>query len=298
MIIDVSVEVAMLCRAASVPYLYVRLAGIRDDEPHLNAFAGALGLLAPYPKDLETSETDDWLQQKTLYLDFLPEKSAKSISYDAFIVSLADLIEDDNNGSNPTTKFNLTDKAEQNPKIITVIKGYGGHEAIDAKLPKLREMHPDALIISLGPIADNKRSYVDIAAQVTDVSPFLMHSDLLIMACGLNAIAQAYHHKTPLVVLPDERPHREQEVMAEALIAQGRAMSWQQFVDVSKNPPSLGSLLTSSAKPDSNRVSNNTVDETNTKTAAQALMDSFIEYPATKPWFQDWLLPKLDMTPK
>ena len=298
MIIDVSVEVAMLCRAASVPYLYVRLAGIRDDDPHLNAFAGALGLLAPYPKALETSETDDWLQQKTLYLDFLPEKSAKSISYDAFIVSLADLIEDDNNGSNPATKFNLTDEAEQNPKIITVIKGYGGHEAIDAKLPKLREMHPDALIISLGPIADNKRSYVDIAAQVTDVSPFLMHSDLLIMACGLNAIAQAYHHKTPLVVLPDERPHREQEVMAEALIAQGRAMSWQQFVDVSKNSPSLGSLLTSSAKPDSNRVSNNTVDETNTKTTAQALMDSFVEYPATKPWFQDWLLPKLDMTPK
>ncbi|WP_438950338.1 hypothetical protein, partial [Psychrobacter submarinus] len=227
-----------------------------------------------------------------------PEKSAKSISYDAFIVSLADLIKDDNNGSNPATKFNLTDKAEQNPKIITVIKGYGGHEAIDAKLPKLREMHPDALIISLGPIADNKRSYVDIAAQVTDVSPFLMHSDLLIMACGLNAIAQAYHHKTPLVVLPDERPHREQEVMAEALIAQGRAMSWQQFVDVSKNPPSLGNLLTSSAKPDSNRVSNNTVDETNTKTAAQALMDSFVDYPAAKSWFQDWLLPKLDMTPK
>ena len=179
-----------------------------------------------------------------------------------------------------------------------MIKGYGGHEAIDAKLPKLREMYPDALIISLGPIADNKRSYVDIAAQVTDVSPFLMHSDLLIMACGLNAIAQAYHHKTPLVVLPDERPHREQEVMAEALIAQGRAMSWQQFVDVSKNSPSLGSLLTSSAKPDSNRVSNNTVDETNTKTAAQALMDSFVDYPAAKSWFQDWLLPKLDMTPK
>ena len=127
---------------------------------------------------------------------------------------------------------------------------------------------------------------------------FFMHSDLLIMACGLNAIAQAYHHKTPLVVLPDERPHREQEVMAEALIAQGRAMSWQQFVDVSKNPPSLGNLLTSSAKPDSNRVSNNTVDETNTKTTAQALMDSFVDYPAAKSWFQDWLLPKLDMTPK
>lgn len=57
MIIDVSVEVAMLCRTASVPYLYVRLAGERDDAPHLNAFAGALGLLVPYPRQLEAAAT-------------------------------------------------------------------------------------------------------------------------------------------------------------------------------------------------------------------------------------------------
>src|SRR5699024_11918045 len=61
MIVDVSVEVAMLCRAASVPYLYVRLPGIRDDEPHLNAFARALALLAPYPRPLQSAMTLDWL---------------------------------------------------------------------------------------------------------------------------------------------------------------------------------------------------------------------------------------------
>ena len=37
MVVDVSAEVAMLCRAASVPYLYVRLPGIRDDTAHLSA---------------------------------------------------------------------------------------------------------------------------------------------------------------------------------------------------------------------------------------------------------------------
>lgn len=70
MIIDVSVEVAMLCRVASVPYLYVRLAGIRDDTPHVNAFTGALGLLAPYPSVLEALMTPDWVRQKRCILIF------------------------------------------------------------------------------------------------------------------------------------------------------------------------------------------------------------------------------------
>jgi len=297
MIIDVSVEVAMLCRAASVPYLYVRLAGIRDDTPHLNAFAGALGLLAPYPKTLEAAETDDWLKQKTLYLDFLPDKNSKSISYNEFIASFANLTDDNERNkvsSKLTRQFNISENSKQKPKIITVIKGYGGHEAIDAKLPELRAMQPKALIISLGPIADDKRAYVDIATQVVDVSPFLMHSDLLIMACGLNGIAQAYHHETPLVVLPDERPHREQEVMAAALIAQGRALSWQQFVEQSNSTQNTDSLLTLSAKSDIYQTRNNL----NIKTAAQALMDSFIDYTATKSWFEKWLLPQLNLTPE
>jgi len=301
MIIDVSVEVAMLCRAASVPYLYVRLAGIRDDAPHLNAFVGALGLLAPYPKTLEAAETDDWLKHKTLYLDFLPDKSSKPISHDEFIASLADLTDD--NGHNQessklTRKLNISKNNKQQPKIITVIKGYGGHAAIDAKLPELRVMQPNALIISLGPIAANKRSYVDIATQVVDVSPFLIHSDLLIMACGLNAIAQAYHHETPLVVLPDERPHREQEVMGAALIAQGRVLSWQQFVEQSNSTHNTDNLLPLPAKPDIHQTSNHTINKANTQTAAQALMDSFVDYDATKSWFQDWLLPQLEIAPK
>ena len=71
MIIDVSVEVAMLCRTASIPYLYVRLPGLRDDTPHLEAFAGALALLAPYPQAIEAAMTPSWVCQKTVYLDFI-----------------------------------------------------------------------------------------------------------------------------------------------------------------------------------------------------------------------------------
>lgn len=301
MIIDVSVEVALLCRAASVPYLYVRLAGERDDEPHLNAFAGALGLLAPYPKVLEAAATPDWVRQKTLYLDFMPNKTDELLTFTAFINKLMTLTTDNSIHKWLSSLDNNNKTAKT--KIVTVIKGYGGHDAIDAKLPELRRVLPNALIISLGPINDEVRDCVDIAAHVDDVTPFVAYSDLLLMACGLNGIAQVYNYATPLVVLPDERPHREQEVMAEALIEQGRALSWPQFI---AQTSSLGSQdIPSFLSVNNNPTSNESVNADKTdlmdnqiNTPAQAFMDSIVDYVSVKAWFEEWLLPQLGLKPE
>ena len=312
MIIDVSVEVAMLCRTASVPYLYVRLAGERNDEPHLNAFAGALGLLAPYPYQLEAAATLDWVCQKTLYLDFMPNKTGKLLTFPDFIDKLITLT---TNGAIHKRLYSRLDSVNKSVKskhikdhIVTVIKGYGGHDAIDAKLPKLRCALPNALIISLGPINDEVRDCIDIAAHVDDVSPFIAYSDLLLMACGLNGIAQAYNYSTPLVVLPDERPHREQEVMAEALIEQGRALSWAQFIAQtsnlsSQNTPSF--LLINNDSISNETISNQTINngkaaltDIQPSMAAQNFMDSVAEYVSVKAWFQEWLLPQLGLRPE
>ncbi|MGO3105996.1 MAG: hypothetical protein ACTII2_05440, partial [Psychrobacter celer] len=291
MIIDVSAEVAMLCRTASVPYLYVRLAGERDDAPHLNAFAGALGLLAPYPKALEAAATPDWVRQKTLYLDFLPSKAQGLPSFCEFMDELMTLTHDD------AIHKQLVASVDKS-FIVTVIKGYGGHEAIDAKLPKLRQILPDAIIVSLGPINDEVRHCVDIAAHVDDVTPFIAYSHLLLMACGLNAIAQAYDYATPLIVLPDVRPHREQEVMAEALIEQGRALSWPQFIAKASSMDSqnlLSSLSTNNKSIDHEPTA---LMSKQANLAAQRFMNSIADYTSVKDWFQDWLLPQLDLKPK
>lgn len=296
MIIDVSVEVAMLCRAASVPYLYVRLPGIRDDEPHLNAFAGALALLAPYPRTLESTKTPEWISQKTLYLDFINTQQRDAQTYQDFIKHLMQLITD-----KKALSLMLNDKDKDTPTIVTVIKGYGGHQAIDATLPELRQLLPYAFIISLGPIDEDKRHYVDIAVDVSDVTPFIEHSDYLLMACGLNAVAQAYDYATPLVVLPDDRPHQEQEVMAEALIAQGRAFSWQQFKDLmiaSVTHKLSGKTVNQSARIQSlSKPDNATLKQKSVQTA-QAFMQSMAEYPTTKAWFEQWLLPQLALKPE
>lgn len=296
MIIDVSVEVSMLCRAASVPYLYVRLPGIRDDVPHLNAFAGALALLAPYPRTLESTKTPEWISQKTLYLDFINTQQKNAQTYQDFIKHLMQLITD-----KKALSLMLSDKDKNTSTTVTVIKGYGGHQAIDAKLPELRQLLPHAFIISLGPIDEDKRHYVDIAVDVSDVTPFIEHSDYLLMACGLNAVAQAYDYATPLVVLPDDRPHQEQEVMAEALIAQGRAFSWQQFKDLmiaSVTHKLSGKTVNQSARIQSLSKPNNATLKQKSVQTAQAFMQSMAEYPTTKAWFEQWLLPQLALKPE
>ena len=294
MVVDVSVEVAMLCRAASVPYLYVRLPGIRDDEPHLNAFAGALALLAPYPRTLESAMTPDWLAKKTLYLDFINTEQRNAQNYQDFIKDLIQLTTDEEALSSML-------EGKNTPAIVTVIKGYGGHQAIDAKLPELRQLLPHAFIISLGPIDDDKRHYVDIAADVNDVTPFIEHSNYLLMACGLNAVAQAYDYATPLVVLPDDRPHQEQEVMAEALIAQGRALSWQQFkalINASGTHKLSGETANQSTQTHSlSKPVSATLKQKSIPTA-QAFMQSTAEYRTTKAWFEQWLLPQLTLKPE
>ena len=306
MIIDVSVEVAMLCRVASVPYLYVRLAGIRDDTPHSAAFAGALGLIAPYPQELEASMTSDWVWKKTFYLGFLPSTSSEALPYADFIQLLMTKTTDEVSRARlQSAESNLSDVNVANNRtltIITVIKGYGGHEAIDAKLPALRRALPEAFIISLGPIDDEKRAYVDMAAHVSDVSPFIAHSDWLVMACGLNGIAQAYDYDTPLVVLPDSRPHQEQEVMAEALIIQGRALSWSQFITQVSAEHRQDNLLAYSGSSYANHYASNDKNSHenshNFHSPAQDLMNSLVTFDASKHWFQEWLLPKLGIHPE
>jgi len=323
MIIDVSVEVAMLCRAASIPYLYIRLPGIRDDAPHLGAFAGALALLAPYPKALESAHTFKWVCDKTLYLDFIYYQEAESYTYESFIDILTKLSVDQENSdlkstNLPSIKAQLIDKSEATIPIVTVIKGYGGHKAIDEKLPELRSLLPNALIVSLGPIDDDKRCYVDISTEVDDVTPFICHSDYLMMACGLNAVGQAYHYDTPLIVVPDDRPHNEQAVMAEALVTQNKALNWQQFktlmsvndcqpesIDQAINTRSKQHPTTSVDSIEKNNSEEDSVEEGSSKEtnavtpiAAQAFMHSITDYPTTKLWFEKWLLPRLNLAPE
>jgi hypothetical protein len=65
MLVDVSVEVAMLARLCGVPFAYLRQSGERDDRPHRIAYVWAAGLLAPYPEWLEPDGTPPAIRERT-----------------------------------------------------------------------------------------------------------------------------------------------------------------------------------------------------------------------------------------
>jgi hypothetical protein len=68
LLVDVSVEVAMLARLCGVPFAYLRQTGERDDPPHELAYRWAAGLLAPYTERQGTeSEESTAVGGKTFF---------------------------------------------------------------------------------------------------------------------------------------------------------------------------------------------------------------------------------------
>jgi hypothetical protein len=68
LLVDVSVEVAMLSRLCGLPFTYLRQTGVRDDPAHRLAYGWAAGLLAPYGEWLERAETPDWIRARSGYV--------------------------------------------------------------------------------------------------------------------------------------------------------------------------------------------------------------------------------------
>ncbi|WP_225773534.1 hypothetical protein [Pseudomonas sp. Marseille-Q5115] len=71
LVVDVSVEVAVLARLCSVPTIYVRQHGRRDDPAHALAYQSASALLAPYPEEMEAPDVPGALRGKTYYSGWL-----------------------------------------------------------------------------------------------------------------------------------------------------------------------------------------------------------------------------------
>ena len=67
-LVDVSVEVALLARLCGVPFAYLRQSGEREDPPHRLAYGWAAGLLAPYPEWLERLGTPAELRARSGYV--------------------------------------------------------------------------------------------------------------------------------------------------------------------------------------------------------------------------------------
>lgn len=205
LIVDVSVEIAMLARISSVPYAYVRLHGDRNDFAHLNAYEGASFLLAYYPEEMEDRDTPPWVKKKTVYLGFLSRYMFG------------------NKGSGKPIEYSSLKKP-----ILLHITGFGG------TLP----LHFTGLsryfdICSIGPgRIPYERSNVLQIGVVECTRAFIENADVVVAACGSNTVAEIFSLDTSFIAVPEERHYREQKLCAKNLHRLGWAINLEKYASL------------------------------------------------------------------
>jgi len=222
LIVDVSVEMAMLCRVSTIPYAFVRLQGNRNDLPHINAFEGATFLLAYFPKELEPKTTAAWIVEKTVYLGFISKYLSDT--------------------SVPLQPFSY--KESSKPKLLC-ISGFGGASMINlAGLDTKYDIH------TVGPSCNTKASCTNkYLGVVASTKPYIYHADTIIAACGANTTAEILTLDKRFVAIAEERPYEEQQYMASSLHHKKLAISASYYATISEAVGALEVLKNSPVAP-------------------------------------------------
>lgn len=211
LIVDVSVEVALLARLLSVPTLVFRLAGLRTDPAHLEAFRAAERLIAPFPEAFEVNGIPDWVRQKTDYAGLLA----------------------------PPATVDPSAVAEDGR--ITILFGRGGEGGCLEDLAAAARAVPERNWHVLGPVrADAVRGTLPgnlhLHGWVEDVQAHLAPAALVVGGCGDGVLAAVARAGKRFVCLPEPRAYGEQEAKAQALARLGAAVVHEGWPDERRWP--------------------------------------------------------------
>ncbi len=184
LVVDVSVEVAVLARTMGVPVVVVAMRGDRLDAPHVLGYDLADALLAPWADTYpEPGWPAHWL--------------AKTHHVGAF------------------SRFDGRRHTPRVPGRVAVLLGAGGTGGdADAELATAAGATPDRVWDVLG-----ARGRWD-----EDPWPALCAADVVVTHAGQNAVAEVAAARRPAVVLPQSRPFGEQHATATALERGGLAV--------------------------------------------------------------------------
>ncbi|HUD95805.1 glycosyltransferase [Sphingobium sp.] len=182
-VVDVSVEVAMLARLASVPMIYVRLNGQRTDAAHLDAFRGAEAILAPHPRALDGAGVPSWVQEKTCFFGGITTQPSRRAPVD---------------------------------KRILVVSGRGG-EPCDGRLyAEAARACPQWQWRVIGPASLPRAlpSNLQFAQWVDMPEREIAEASLVVGAAGNGLVGMVMAANRPFVCIPERRPYGEQEATA------------------------------------------------------------------------------------
>lgn len=223
-IVDLSVEIAALCRSSSIPYAYVRLPGKRDDPGHLQAFQGATFLLAYYPAELDGPDVPQWIKRKTIYMGFF-SKFINSKLYRA-----------------------------ENSHTVRVFTGNGGNNNLIKQLSNIGNRFKGHAVEIYGMGTDS--AYIDaenLSFMGIHEDPAVIMKDaaVLVANCGLNLTSEILSLGRSFISIPEDRPYGEQNSMHQFLTASGLALdmknnwSFEELADY--QPPHLNQYINKQA---------------------------------------------------
>lgn len=188
-VVDVSVEVAVLLRAAGVPVVAVRLPGDRGDRAHRLGFDVADQVVMPVP--------EAW---------GMHTGAARTTA-----VGLVSGL-----GGVPAP-------APDGPPHVVVLVGRGGSRLDLAQCVQLAAECPEWTVTVLGlPPTPGLPANLRIPGHVEDPSDHLASATVVVGNAGLGSVADVIRAGRPLVVVPEPRPFGEQAATAAAL--RGRAV--------------------------------------------------------------------------
>lgn len=193
-VVDVSVEMAMLARLCATPVVYIRLSGLRDDAAHLDAFRLSEALLAPFDHRLDDPDVAKWVREKTVFCPGIVAPAVQSVT--------------------------------QRPHTTLVVVGNGGPAADGNALAAAARSTPDRRWRVIGrcvPPEDCPRN-LDIAGWVDDPAVEIARAEVVIGAAGDGLVGHIIAAPRPFVCIPEDRPYHEQRQKAAALQRNRAAM--------------------------------------------------------------------------
>uniref|UniRef100_UPI0035CC6084 glycosyltransferase n=1 Tax=uncultured Sphingomonas sp. TaxID=158754 RepID=UPI0035CC6084 len=193
MVVDVSCEIAMLARLASVPTVMVRLGGRRDDAPHRDAFAAATAIVSPFADALDDPATPDWVRAKTRFFPGLVERACYE-SVEA--------------------------------RSVLVVIGQGGAAGDGAVWARAARATPEwtwSVIGPCAPAADPPHN-LTLLGWVDDAATRMARAEVVVGSAGDGVVAAVLAAGRPFICIPEDRPFDEQRSKAAGLVRAGAAL--------------------------------------------------------------------------
>ena len=211
-ITDVSAELGQLARIASMPHLAVLQHGERSDPGHMSSYESAIGLLAPYSRELEQAERPRWMRDKTIY--------APGVGIDC---------------------SQLTERNEARRKLglaldmqmVVVLGGGGGVGLPSAPLTLGARDDCESEWVTLGKMQsewhETPPGNLRHLGWVDNPEDWISAADRIVSSCGNTTVHMVAAAGKPWVAIPEWRYFNEQYCKAEALDRAGVAAISRQW---------------------------------------------------------------------